>query len=161
MSRIVADRVTLFVYRLRERGPEHLLFLKRGRLGGRWTALEGQIGQGETAAEAAQRLLKTRAGLRAARLYFLPAAAPLYDAPSDTLSLVPAFLAEVRADAQPDLAPEYENARWVPAAQALESLEEAHHRAGLEAAQREVVQAGPGARRLEVEVRQDYRLPDW
>lgn len=112
MSRLVD------LYAYRTDGEEvKTLILKRSSdviYAGQWRMVGGKVQSGEKAYEAARRELLEETGWKPQTLWALPSVNNFYDVESDTIRHIPAFAAEIPANADPaNLNHEHVEARWI------------------------------------------------
>jgi len=125
MPEILAPLVSVYCFRLGERGPEYLLLHRRegiDRLGGSWQAIHGGIEPGETAAKAAWREVQEETGLTPIGFWELDYVEAHYSPQQDVLRLVPCFGAQFPKDAEIELGAEHDLYRWASLDEALKAL---------------------------------------
>jgi dATP pyrophosphohydrolase len=96
MSKIVSKYIECYVY-LETAGVNKYLLLKRSHdkhpYPGIWQIVTGRIEENEAAYDTALREVKEETGLKIKKLYVLPKAGSFYTAHTDSLHLIPLFLA--------------------------------------------------------------------
>lgn len=103
--------------------PEMLLMHRAGgELDGIWSYVGGHVEAGETGWETALRELREETGLVPEALYATSFCEQIYLARSDTVEIVPAFVALIAAEAEVHLNGEHSAFRWVPFAEASERV---------------------------------------
>jgi dATP pyrophosphohydrolase len=112
MSRLVD------LYAYRTDGEEiKTLILKRSPdviYAGQWRMVGGKVRDDEKAYEAARRELLEETGWQPQTFWALPSVNQFYDVKSDTIRQIPAFAAEISAEAEPvNLDHEHVDARWI------------------------------------------------
>jgi len=110
---------------LRPAHPEpQVLLLRRASsyLHGVWSYVAGHLEAGETLWQCALRELAEETGLRPQALYSADCCEQFYDAQSDCIQLVPAFVAMLAAEARVRLNHEHDASRWLSFAAALPEL---------------------------------------
>jgi dATP pyrophosphohydrolase len=96
-------------------GPQMLIARRAGGhyLEGVWSYIAGHIAAGETGGQAARRELAEETGLTPEALYTTSFCEQVYVAQSDCVEIIPAFVAQIAADAPVRLNPEHSAYRWV------------------------------------------------
>lgn len=98
--------------------PNHLRYLLLMRsndkvYSGQWRMIGGKINSGESAYEAAIRELREETGVSPVSFWTLPSINHFYDPNTDSIELIPAFAAELSADANILLNEEHITFKWV------------------------------------------------
>ena len=117
--------VDVYPYRMAAGGGYEFLVLRRtpGHVyAGQWRMVGGKIDEDETAWQAALRELGEETGCTPVRTWALPSVNHFYDWRRDTVALIPAFAAELAADAAVTLCDEHDTSAWLPAAEAAARL---------------------------------------
>lgn len=96
---------------LLQRGPH-------GRCPGSWEVVHGHVEDGETPADAALREVREETGLDPERFYNLSRVELFYQHRSDSMALVPVFVAFVASGGTVRLGPEHVAAEWLAPDQA-------------------------------------------
>lgn len=96
---------------LLQRGPD-------GRCPGSWEVVHGHIEHGETPADAALREVREETGLEPQRFYNLSRVELFYQHRSDSVAMVPVFVAFVASGGAVRLSAEHVAAEWLAPAQA-------------------------------------------
>jgi len=120
MAQVRANLISVYVVRPAGSGVE-LLLLQRPddyRFPGDWQAVHGHIEEDEPAWRAAERELAEETALDAERWWRLSPLESFYNPENDSVYLVPTFLVEVTAKAEPVLSREHQAARWCSLADA-------------------------------------------
>ncbi len=114
MPSVVADVVEAFVYR-RLNGRTQFLLLRRkddASLGGTWQSFDGRIEPGETALQAARRIVQERAGLHVTDAFSADYVNQFYDHQRDVLVLAPVFAFPAPAGQRVTPAEVYSDYAW-------------------------------------------------
>lgn len=114
-------------------------------LRGAWSYIAGHLEPSETGARAALRELHEETGLRPEVFHATSFCEQVYIAGSDTIEIVPAFVAQVSEDAQVRLNAENTAWRWVTLAEAGDLVPFGSQRDLLAHVEREFVQRQPSA----------------
>lgn len=125
--------VDVYVLRRGVAGLEALVLRRAagGRSPGSWECVHGHIDDGEAPVQAARRELREEAGCPAARLYNLSRVEMFYSHRSNTVALIPAFVAFVADGTEPVLSREHDRGEWLPLEAAAERLSWPRLRRGL------------------------------
>lgn len=164
MAQVRANLISVYVVRPAGSGVE-LLLLQRPddhRFPGDWQAVHGHIEEGEPAWRAAERELAEETGLDAARWWRLSPLESFYNPENDSVYLVPTFLVEVAAEAEPVLSREHQAARWCTLADARGRYRWQTQRASVDAievALKDWPQAGDGLMELDLAALRANRRP--
>jgi 8-oxo-dGTP pyrophosphatase MutT (NUDIX family) len=105
-------------------GELRVLLLRRApdqRCPGSWEAVHGRVEPGESPVAAALREVREESGLPVERLYNLSRVESFYLHRTDEIVVIPVFAAFVAGDAV-RLSEEHDQWRWLPAAQAEQTL---------------------------------------
>ena len=124
-----------------------VLLLKRakGGLAGLWSQVTGSLEADEAGWQAAVREVLEETGLQPRRLYSADFCDHFYDPESDSVEVVPMFVALVVEDAEVRLNEENSDHRWVGALEASEIVPFHGHRVALREIHRRFVAATPPA----------------
>jgi len=124
MSKIVTKFVECYIM-LRINKTVKYLLLKRSKdvdiYPGIWQPVTGRIDRGEKAYETALRELKEETGLNYKNFYIVNTINEFYLANSDSIHLVPVFLAEVAED-KVRISPEHSEYQWLTEKEAVKKL---------------------------------------
>jgi len=147
---ISCSLIEVYLFRRRARRVEFLALRRSpGRsLGGVWQPVTGRIHRGETAFTAARREVREETGFDPIAWWCLETMTTFFDAPSDTMRLLPLFAAEVDPGARLRLSREHDAGRFVPARAAGRLFLWEAQRRGLGAVRREVLGSKTLARTL-------------
>lgn len=107
--------VDVYPYRLKNEQIEFLV-CKRSQqtiYSGQWRMIGGKINRGETAWQAALRELVEETAARPVRFWALPTLNHFYDPGIDTIRLIPAFAAQLKADTEIVLNEEHTDYLWI------------------------------------------------
>ncbi len=109
--------VDVLVTRGRDRSRQFLMLRRApgGRNPGSWEAVHGGIEPGETPHQAAVRELREETGLEAVAWFNLSRVESFYRHSVDTVVMIPVFVAEVAADAEPRCSDEHDQLEWLDA----------------------------------------------
>jgi 8-oxo-dGTP pyrophosphatase MutT (NUDIX family) len=152
MPTFSSTHVEVYVFR-RRRGRAEFLALRRspGRsLGGVWQPVTGKRKRGERGLAAAVRETREETGLAAKRWWSLETVTLYYESDSDSVHLLPLFVAEVDARSSVKLSREHDAARWMTARGFGACVLWEAQRRGLEAVRREILERPRLARALDV-----------
>jgi dATP pyrophosphohydrolase len=155
VSRVLADRVEVYLFRRRHRKVE---FLTLRRSGGRalphvWQPVTGKLLRGEHPVDGARREVLEETGLEPERWWVLETATVYFDPAADAVRVLPLFAAEIGAKSHPRLSAEHDDHRFLSAAAAARRYLWHSQVRALEAVRHEVLAGGPRARALEVTAR--------
>lgn len=146
------DMITVFVTRQVEGGWQ-VLMLRRAPgkyMGGTWAIVRGGMEAGETAVQSALRELREETGQHPMEFYRCGSIEAFYIAETDTLHHGIAFVAILPADVQVTLNDEHDDFRWLPLAEYQAQTMWASERQVFAEAKRDILNAGPGKRYLQV-----------
>jgi dATP pyrophosphohydrolase len=115
-----------------------------GRCPGAWEVVHGHVEKGEGPAEAALREMREESGLVPLRFYNASRVEAFYQHGSDSVALVPVFVAFVADDAEPVLSDEHDAAEWLGTAAAQERVAWPREARALEDIQRLFRNGHPG-----------------
>ena len=152
MPAIRCTHIEVYVFR-RRAGRVEFLALRRSparSLSGIWQPVTGKIDRGETMLDAAVRELREETGLLPRRWWALETTTVFTDPGSDSVLVLPLFVAEVEPRAAVTLSTEHDAHRFVPARTAARLFLWEAQRRGLEAVRREVLRGGRLADALEI-----------
>lgn len=115
MPEIITPTVSVYPFRRGERGAEYLALLRANvdRLSGTWQFVHGGIDDGETAVQAAWREVREETGLTPERFWQLDHVETHYLPHKDAIRMVPCFVVELPADAEPTFGPEHNEHAWL------------------------------------------------
>lgn len=128
-----ANAVVVYVLRKTAGGHETLL-LKRNKgdgLDAHWLHIAGKVEDGETGWQAALRELREETGLSPLSFYNANYCEQFYSAQSDSVHILPLFVAFVSADREVVLNAEHSAFRWARVHQAMDLLPFANQKACL------------------------------
>lgn len=136
--------VSIVVLREADAGPQMLLARRHSRyMDGTWTYIAGHIEAGESGWQAALRELGEETGLSPRALYATSFCEQFYDTGQDCIQLVPAFVAQVAADATVRLNREHSASQWLGLDEAAERLPFGSQRDLLAHVRREFIERTP------------------
>lgn len=122
-----------------------VLLLQRAskHLHGIWSYVAGHIEANETGAQAARRELIEETGLTPQKLFVTSFCEQFYDASSDCIMVVPAFVAHVSDDCTVQLNDEHSALRWLTIQNAIHELPFGSQRELFAHVQREFIERSP------------------
>ena len=128
-----------------DRDNTEVLLVRRAgpHLHGAWTYIAGHVEPGESGWQAARRELTEETGLTPVDLYATSFCEQFYEARSDCIQIVPAFVARIPIDAEVRLNPEHSACRWVAFEDAADMLPFGSQRDLIVHVRREFIQRTP------------------
>jgi len=152
MPTIRCTHVEVYVFRRRSSRVEFLALRRAAgsSLAGIWQPVTGKIDRGESMLDAAVREVREETGLLPRRWWALETTTVFTDPGSDSVLLLPLFVAEVEPRAVVTLSGEHDGHRFVAARTAARLYLWEAQRRGLEAVRREVLRGGRLAAALEI-----------
>ena len=152
MPTIRCTHVEVYVFRRRASRVEFLALRRSvgSSLAGIWQPVTGKIDRGETMLDAAVREVREETGLLPRRWWALETTTVFADPGSDSLLVLPLFVAEIDPRAPVSLSSEHDAHRFVPARTAARLYLWEAQRRGLDAVRREVLRGGRLAAALEI-----------
>lgn len=122
--KIIAEMVELHVFRLSKDGLEFLLLKRSDKdiYPGLWQMVSGHVEENETAVETAIREMKEETGLVPTRYWVAPNVNSFYSPAHDSVSIIPVFAAQVKADEKIIISDEHSEFLWVDSSEAKSKL---------------------------------------
>ncbi|MEX0593325.1 MAG: NUDIX domain-containing protein [Balneolaceae bacterium] len=112
--------IDLYIYRVRDPSFEYLMLKRADKkiYSGQWRMVGGKVRSDESYWQAALREMKEETGLQPQLFWSVPTLNHFYEPSSDQIHLIPAFAAEVHAEAVPVLDDEHSRYEWHEATEA-------------------------------------------
>ncbi len=116
--------IDLYPYRIKESKTEYLLLKRAGKkiYAGQWRMVGGKVEPGEAYWQAALRELLEETGIAPVQMWTIPSINTFYEHASDTVHHIPAFAAELDANAEPVLDEEHSAFEWFSLKKAVEQI---------------------------------------